>query len=50
AKALWNVEDSCPLVCTCQLEHLKETAIHRFVKKHGERDPASEIEFRTTNE
>lgn len=28
----WDKELSCPLICTCQLQHLTETAIYRFMQ------------------
>lgn len=30
---LWKKDNNCPLTCTCQLEHLTESAIYRFMQK-----------------
>ncbi|XP_050314304.1 insulin-like growth factor-binding protein complex acid labile subunit [Anthonomus grandis grandis] len=29
----WEKDSTCPLVCTCQLQHLTETSIYRFMQK-----------------
>ncbi|CAG9855269.1 unnamed protein product [Phyllotreta striolata] len=40
---LWDQETDCPLICTCHLEHLTETAIYRFMQKTKEKPVPGEI-------
>lgn len=35
--ALWGANTGCPNICTCKLEHLTETPIHRFMQTHKNR-------------
>ncbi|KAG5891712.1 hypothetical protein JTB14_016095 [Gonioctena quinquepunctata] len=39
---LWDQDMNCPLICTCRLEHLTETAIYRFMQNNKEK-PTPEV-------
>ncbi|XP_045481421.1 leucine-rich repeat-containing protein 15-like [Harmonia axyridis] len=41
--ALWGANTGCPSICTCKLEHLTETPIHRFMQTHKNRPKQGEI-------
>ncbi|KAJ3639456.1 hypothetical protein Zmor_002816 [Zophobas morio] len=48
ALQIWENNRNCPLTCTCQLEHLTETAIYRFIqnKKNNQNvNESSSVEF-----
>ncbi|XP_018565691.1 leucine-rich repeat protein SHOC-2 [Anoplophora glabripennis] len=33
SSGLWDQDNNCPLICTCRLQHLTESAIYRFMQK-----------------
>ncbi|KAK9889498.1 hypothetical protein WA026_004775 [Henosepilachna vigintioctopunctata] len=44
ASALWEAHARCPIICTCRLEHLTETPIHRFMQNNKNRPIHGEIQ------
>lgn len=48
--ASWDQETSCPIICTCHLEHLKETAIYRFMQTHKENPIFGDVGTAENNE
>ncbi|XP_056645137.1 leucine-rich repeat-containing G-protein coupled receptor 5-like isoform X1 [Diorhabda sublineata] len=49
-EASWEQEASCPLICTCHLEHLTETAIYRFMRTHKENPIFADVGISENNE
>ncbi|KAJ8970048.1 hypothetical protein NQ314_001477 [Rhamnusium bicolor] len=47
---LWDQDNSCPLICTCRLEHLTETAIYRFMQKDKNKPIPGEVGSIENNE
>ncbi|KAF2885702.1 hypothetical protein ILUMI_20475 [Ignelater luminosus] len=48
--ALWDADVTCPIECTCRLEHLKETAIYRFKQKYKDSQPVTETDQHINND
>jgi Leucine-rich repeat (LRR) protein len=40
---IWDKNRNCPLTCTCQLEHLTETAIYRFMQNSKRKQSPREV-------
>ncbi|XP_076261421.1 uncharacterized protein LOC143197118 [Rhynchophorus ferrugineus] len=41
----WERDINCPIICTCQLQHLTETAIYRFMQKEKNKPNADVVEY-----
>ncbi|XP_066246920.1 toll-like receptor 13 [Euwallacea similis] len=46
----WERESTCPLICTCQLQPLTETAIYRFMQKEKIKPVPGEVKTTENNE